>query len=129
MADPNSLEETRAFEAEVRRIAEVMWGLNPGECQPEHYEKAAPLHELDGMARLPEITHLIMVTVSTKLEKARSDISKLEKAESLEKRRGAAVVKWLVTRVQLDAQHESKLRLCFDIGSAEARRGLEDARG
>lgn len=35
-------EENREFEAEVRRVAEAVWGLAPGECQPEHYSNVTP---------------------------------------------------------------------------------------
>ena len=93
------------FEAEVRYIAEAVWHLEPGTCQPHHYANDPVVREIDGIARLRDVTHLIMVTTSTKLDKARSDISKMNAAEALEKRRAAAVSKWLITQKQLDAQH------------------------
>lgn len=73
------------FEAEVRFIAEAVWGMSPGECQPSHYENDPVVRELDGIARLKYVTHLIMVTTSLKLEKLKGDIKKLNAAESHEK--------------------------------------------
>jgi hypothetical protein len=94
-----------AFEDEVRRVAEAVWGLEPGECQPEWYRNDPVLHELDRIARLRDITHLIMVTTSRKLEKAKSDVEKLEVAAKKELRRDVAVEKWLITEHQLEAEH------------------------
>lgn len=93
------------FEAEVRRVAEAAWGLEPGECAPNHYEGNSIIRELDGYARTREIVHLIMVTVSRKLEKAKSDIKKLNAAEGAEKTSDIPVKKWLITRHQLEAEH------------------------
>jgi hypothetical protein len=43
--------ENMAFEAEVRRSRRGRLGLQPGECQPQHYQGVdIILHELDGMA-------------------------------------------------------------------------------
>lgn len=63
------------------------------------------LHELDGIARLRDITHLIMATTSRKLDKAKADVKKLESAAQKEHRRGVPVEKWLVTEHQLEAEH------------------------
>jgi len=93
------------FEADVRRVAEAVWHMEPGHCQPTHYENTPVIRELDGIARLRDITHLMMVTTSTKLDKARADVQKLNAAEALEKSKTPAVSKWLITRFQLDAQH------------------------
>lgn len=95
----------RVFEDEVRRVAEAVWGLDPGECQPEWYQNDPVLHELDGIVRLRDISHLIMATTSRKLEKAKSDIAKLNAAAQKELHRGVAVDKWLITEHQLEAQH------------------------
>lgn len=93
------------FEANVRRAAEAVWGLAPGDCQPSHYEKDTVIQELDGIARLRDVTHLIMATTSTRLEKVRADVKKLNAAESHENKSAISVSKWLVTEKQLDAQH------------------------
>lgn len=93
------------FEAEVRRIAEVTWNLEPGECQPSHYSDNPVIRELDGIARLRDCTHLLMVTTSTKLDKAKGDVKKLNAAESIEKKNSPTVAKWLITSKQLDAEH------------------------
>ena len=93
------------FEAEVRRTAEAVWGLEPGSCQPSHYQNDRIVRELDGIARLRDVTHLIMVTTSTKLEKAKSDIKKLNAAEAVERKIALTASKWLITQKQLDAQH------------------------
>ncbi len=103
-------EGNRAFEAEVRRVAEAVWGLSPGDCQPEHYAGNPIIHELDGIARLRDVTHLVMATVSRKLEKIKEDVKKLNAAERIESKSGAPVSKWIVTRDQLEAEHQRVAR-------------------
>lgn len=93
------------FEDEVRWTAEAVWRLEPGSCQPSHYSNDQVVRELDGIVRLRDVTHLIMVTTSTKLEKATSDVRKLSAAEIIERKTATAVSKWLITSKQLDAQH------------------------
>ncbi len=102
---PSAYKQNMTFEADVRRVAEAVWNMEPGSCQPMHYESDPVIRELDGIARLRDVTHLLMVTTSTKLEKAKSDVKKLNAAESIEKSKAPAVSKWLVTQSQLDAQH------------------------
>lgn len=94
-----------SFEAEVRRVAEAVWNLPPGHCQPMHYPNDPVVREIDGMARLRDVTHLLMVTTSTRLDKVKDDCKKLQSAETIERTRAPAVSKWLVTESQLDAQH------------------------
>lgn len=100
-----SYRQNMDFEAEVRRIAEAVWNLAPGECQPAHYPNDPVVREIDGIARLRDVTHLVMATTSTKLDKAKGDIKKLNAAEILERPRVPSVCKWLITQYQLDAQH------------------------
>jgi len=100
-----SYKQNMGFEAEVRYIAEAVWNLAPGECQPNHYPDDPVVREIDGIARLRDVTHLIMVTTSTKLDKAKGDVKKLNAAESIEMKTAVAVSKWLITQKQLDAQH------------------------
>ena len=102
---PSPYKQNMTFEADVRRVAEAVWNMEAGSCQPMHYESDPVIRELDGIARLRDVTHLLMVTTSTKLEKAKSDVKKLNAAESIEKPKSPAVSKWLVTQSQLDAQH------------------------
>lgn len=104
MAD-NNYKENMGFEAEVRRTAEAIWNQEPGSCQPAHYTNDPIIRELDGLVRLRDVTHIIMVTASTKLDKAKSDIKKLNAAERIERREAQAVSKWFITQKQLDAQH------------------------
>lgn len=97
-----------AFEDEVRRVAEAVWGLQPGECNAAWYEGDPILHELDGIARMTDVTHLLMVTTSRKLEKVKDDVKKLNRAADKEANRDVGFVtvqKWLVTQDQLEAQH------------------------
>lgn len=98
-------EQNMAFESEVRFIAEAVWNLEPGSCQPNHYPDDKVVREIDGIARLRDVTHLLMVTTSTKLEKVKNDVKKLNAAELHEKKSTNAVSKWLITERQLDAQH------------------------
>lgn len=98
-------EHNMEFEAEVRRVAEAVWGLEPGQCQPSYYADNPQLQELDGIARLRDVSHLIMVTTSTRLEKAKADVKKLNVAETYEEKQALLVSKWFITEKQLDAQH------------------------
>lgn len=100
------LDEGPDFEADVRTIAEAIWGLEPGGCQPEHYSDNLSIRELDGIIRHRDGTHLIMATISTKLEKAKEDCKKLDVAAKLEARPdGLPTTKWFVTKHQLNAEH------------------------
>jgi hypothetical protein len=106
VATREEFEAQRAFEAEVRSVAEAIWGVNPGECQPAHYTNDPILHELDGLVRLPDVTHVVMATVSRKLDKTKDDVKKLQAAERIERQNGApSVGKWFITRDQLEAEH------------------------
>lgn len=98
------------FEAEVRRIAEAVWDLPPGHCQPMHHPDDPVVREIDGIARLRDVTHLLMVTTSTRLDKVKEDVKKLQSAEVIERTRAPAVSKWLITQTQLDAQHVEHAR-------------------
>lgn len=102
--------QNMGFEAEVRRTAEAIWNQEPGSCQPAHYSDDPVINELDGLVRLRDVTHLIMVTTSTKLQKAKEDVKKLNAAEKIERRTAQAVSKWFITREQLDAQHVDHAR-------------------
>ncbi len=101
----NSYRQNMNFEAEVRRVAEAVWDLMPGQCQPTHYPNDPVVRELDGIARLRDVTHLIMATTSTRLAKVKDDVKKLHSAEIIERTHAPAVSKWLITETQLDAQH------------------------
>lgn len=105
-----SYRQNMSFEAEVRRVAEAVWNMNPGECQPTHYPGDPVVRELDGIARLRDVTHLVMVTTSTRLDKVKDDVKKLHAAEGLERPKVPAVCKWLITQHQLDAQHVEHAR-------------------
>lgn len=94
-----------SFEAEVRRVAEAVWNLTAGQCQPMHYPDDPVVREIDGIARLRDVTHLLMVTTSTRLDKVKDDCKKLQSAENIERTNAPAVSKWLITQAQLDAQH------------------------
>lgn len=97
--------ENMQFEDDVRRVAEAVWQLEPGECQPQHYGSNQAIHELDGLARLRDISHLIMATVSRNLGKVREDVKKLKAAALIEGRPDRPVAMWLITKYKLDAEH------------------------
>lgn len=98
------------FEDLVRRVAEAVWRLEPGGCQPEWYRGDPILRELDGIARLPEVTHLLMVTADTRLDKVKGDVQKLDAAERHERKQSPVIKKWLITEKQLNAEHVSHAR-------------------
>ena len=97
--------QNMGFEADVRRVAEAVWNLEPGMCQPMHYPDNAAVRELDGVARLRDVSHLIMATVSTRLDKIKDDVKKLIAAENIERTKATAVSKWIITKSQVDAEH------------------------
>jgi len=99
------LTETMAFEDDVRRVAEAIWRLDAGEIQPAWYRQDPVLRELDGIARLPDATHLLMATTSTRLRKVQEDVAKLNRADNKEKKRGVPTKQWLITEQQLSAEH------------------------
>lgn len=101
----NQYKVNMSFEASVRRTAEAVWGLAPGAIQPTFYPDDPVVRELDGIARLRDVTHLLMVTTSTKLDKITGDVKKLNAAESIERRNASAVSKWVITEKQIEAQH------------------------
>ena len=93
------------FEDEVRRVAEAIWDLEPGACQPRHYTNDPTITELDGYAPLQDVTHLLMITMRRDLEKIKDDVKKLLAAERHEKSNGKPCSMWIITKDQLDAQH------------------------
>jgi hypothetical protein len=104
-------DENRAFEAEVRRVAEAVWDQLPGACQPRQYSDNPAISELDGLVRLPDVTHLLMSTTSTRLDDCEDDVRKLIAAEKIERSLGApAVAKWYITSKQLNATHVDHCR-------------------
>jgi hypothetical protein len=102
---PHDLEATREFENIVRRVAEAVWGLPAGGCQPQHYTTDKTVRELDGLARMRDVIHLIMVTTSTRLDKVKEDVKKLNAAARIEGASGIATSKWLITSKHLEAEH------------------------
>lgn len=109
----SDLRENMDFEAEVRRVAEAVWGLGPGDCNPKYYEMEKGISEIDGFAETRETINLIMVTVSARLDKIKSDVRKLGVAERLEKNPLKPLKKWMITKSQLDAQH---IKHCHENG-------------
>jgi hypothetical protein len=105
MNTKHDYQQTMDFEDEARRVAEAVWGLAPGECQPEHYADQMYLRELDGIVRLRDVTHLLMVTTSTRMDKIKSDVKKLGAAADVERRRSVLISKWIITSEQLNAEH------------------------
>ncbi|MGK2963716.1 MAG: hypothetical protein ACSLFK_16470 [Gemmatimonadaceae bacterium] len=95
----------KQFEDDVRRVAEAVWELPPGAIQPQHYTTDSVVRELDGLARLRDVTHLVMATTSTKLDKVKSDVAKLNAAAKIEGRSAALTAQWLITSKQLEAEH------------------------
>jgi hypothetical protein len=99
--------ENMNFEAEVRRAAEAVWNVPPGQCQPKRYLGDLSVGEIDGVVYLRDVTHLLMVTTSSKLEKVKEDVKKLKAAERIERKAGISTsfLGWLITEKQLDPLH------------------------
>ncbi|MBM4111561.1 MAG: hypothetical protein FJ254_09450 [Phycisphaerae bacterium] len=87
-------DEQRVFEADVRRVAESLW--------PSAYGGSGLVdgRERDGVYESDDAVHLIEVTVSKKLEKAKQDLSKLVELHRKRKltTRDKIVKAWWVVR-------------------------------
>ncbi len=130
--------ENMTFESQVRRAAEAAWNVPPGDCQPKRYLKEPKVGELDGIVHLRDLTHLLMATTSTRLDKVKEDVRKLKAAEHVERKADPSrpIVSWLITEKQLDALHvkyaadfavklmtlRDFMRRCFDGSKYVARR-------
>lgn len=98
-------DENRLFEDDVRRTADMLFQMEPGECKPELYAKGGRTVEIDGVAKTRHITHLIMATTSTKLYKIKGDIESLEFASSIESSKGNSSKKWMIVEKPPEAPH------------------------
>lgn len=113
MADRNTRQGNFQFELEVRRAAEAVWGLPKFSCQSKSYPAGSGLDELDGYVEEPRGIHLIMITVSTKLDKIQSDVKKLQAAKKFERQRNPMrqYSLWIITKEKLPA---AQLRHAYD---------------
>ena len=102
---PEEHEADFRFEEDVRRTAEAVFNLQPGQCKPEWYSKNPVVQELDGLARCREVTHLIMATRGRSLAKVEKDVTKLLAAEKVERAGGQPTKKWLITAFVMGAEH------------------------
>lgn len=95
----------RAFEDEVRRVADALFDLSPGDTKPEIFSKGSRRVEIDGVARSRHVVHLLMATTSTKLEKVKEDVEKLGIAGESEEHSGNASKKWMVLEKAPEGPH------------------------
>jgi hypothetical protein len=102
-----SYDENMGFEAYVRRIAEAVFSVAPGSCEPKRYLGEKDVGEVDGVVVLRDIIHVLMVTTSSRLDKVKEDVRKLRAAERIERQthRDKQVSLWLITERPLDPLH------------------------
>lgn len=98
-------QDNRSFEDDVRRVAEALFELPPGDCKSEMYTKGKRQIEIDGVARCRNIVQLIMATTSTKLDKVKEDVEKLNIAGSIEVRKGNTTKCWIIVNKIPEAPH------------------------
>ena len=95
MRTQSNFDDERAFEEEVRRIAQALW---PSCVQPGAINISGC--ECDGYFETEECIHLLECTCSRTLEKAKKDIPKLDLAANKlrQQHRDKGVKTWFITR-------------------------------
>lgn len=93
----------RDFEEDVRHIADALFELEPGTCKAEILSSEnGKDHEIDGVVRTRDVVHLIMATRSTRLNKVKEDVSKLN---SVSKKINDTCKLWMVVLEEPEAPH------------------------
>lgn len=105
-----SYKSDREFEDDVRRIADALFDLQPGDCKAQTYTKGKKQIEIDGVARERHVTHLVMATTSTKLSKVKEDVERLGIAAEMEEHRGSTIKKWMILEKEPEGPHVSTAR-------------------
>ena len=115
----------RQFEEEVRALARARWNLAPGAGGAQNVNG----QEIDCVAETEEVTHLVMCTVSRKLDKLRADVDKLVKAGRHLSQRGHTTKLWAVTLDEptADQKEYAKRSAVVTVSVAEYRRALINA--
>lgn len=93
------------FEAQARRLCDAYWNLPPGTCKPETFvDENQKTKEIDAVVRSRDVTHLVLITTSTKKEKISADIKRLIFARKVEQKSNplAPITMWLITERQID---------------------------
>lgn len=100
----------RQFEDDVRRVADALFEVPPGECKAQIYTKASRQIEIDGVARSRHVVHLVMATTSTRLAKVKEDCDRLEVAGEIEEGHGLTVSKWMIVESEPEGPHVGHAR-------------------
>ena len=98
------------FEEHVRRVADALFELSPGQCKPKMYKHRRRTAEIDGVAVTRDVTHLIMATTERSLKKVESDCEKLTFAASSEEHNGTTVKRWMIVRNPPQAPHSDRAK-------------------
>ena len=93
----------RKFETQVRSVARALWNLRDGEGASEFINN----DEIDCVCRTEDLTHLIECTTDGKMEKFRTQVTKLTNAKNYLERNGTTVKLWSVTKDEPTPQQRS----------------------
>lgn len=100
--------DTRQFEDEVRKVADSLFRLEPGECKSQVFNvDNSKKIEIDGVASTKDLIHLIMVTTSTRLDKVASDVKKLNTVENKIRKNDILVKKWIILQKEPEGPHSA----------------------
>lgn len=114
----------RSFEEDVRGLARARWNLPPGEGGSVNING----QEVDIRCDTEDVTHLIMCTVSRRIDKIRTDVEKLGKAARFLQGQGVTTKTWIITQEEptADQREIAKKAHVQALSYAEFRRSLID---
>ena len=95
-----------SFETEVRRVARALWNLLPGEAAAERINN----DEIDCICRTEDLIHLIECTTDSRMEKFRSQVTKLRNAKSYLEGSNSTVKLWIVAKEEPTPDQRSYAR-------------------
>ena len=94
------------FEESVRNVARALWDLKDGEGASEFINN----DEIDCVCRTEDVTHLIEITTDGRMDKFRTQVSKLINSKNYLEKNGETVKLWAVTKNEPSTIQRSNAR-------------------
>ena len=94
------------FEQEVRSVARALWNLPTGDGSADRINN----DEIDCVCHTEDVVHIIECTTDRKMDKFRTQVTKLTNAKSYLERNGATVKPWIVTKEEPTPDQRSHAR-------------------
>ena len=91
------------FEQEVRTVARAYWDLATGDGGAERINN----DEIDCVCHTEDVVHIIECTTDRKMDKFRTQVTKLTNARSYLQRQGEIVKPWIITKEEPTADQRS----------------------